>query len=157
MARQFAAPFRALGQTGATPAAAKVLDEGHCVHHAAAQNIDRRYFVRQSGALSCSHFKVAGDAARITSIGKCEVFFGCVDGSVLYLSFVLQNPKRRDLVLDLLKTGQHSLAIVSDGLIVRSNGLVRGSPTSSEVEDGGKRGRASRPQNTRAGEEWCDW
>src|SRR6266436_2699253 len=134
-------------------AAAERLYQRHCVHHAAAENIYRSNFGSESRTLSSCHLKVAGDATRITSVGECEVFFGCVDGRVLYLSFVLQNPKRRDVVLHLLKTGQHSLAIISDGLIVRSDGLVRGSPTSSDVEDGEKRGRASRPQNTGAGEQ----
>ena len=117
---------------GAIPAAAECLNQRHRVHHAASENIYGGDFVGERRAPRSCYFKVAGYAARIASVGECEVFFGCSDGRVLYLSFVLQNPKRRDVVFNLLKTGQHSLAIVCDGLIVRSDGLVRGSPASPD-------------------------
>ena len=122
--REFAAAFGALREFGATPATTEGLDQRDGIYHSAAENIDRGDFVGESRALSGGHFKVAGDATRIASVGKCEIFLGGGDGRVLYLGFVLQNPKRRDVVLDLLKTGQHRLTIVGDGLIVRSDGLV---------------------------------
>ena len=122
--RQFAAAFRARRQLGAIPAATESLHERYGVHHAAAENIYRGDFVGESGALRGGHFKIASDAAFVARDGQLEVFLGCGDRRVLYLSFVLQNPQRSDVVLDLLETGQHSLSIVRDSLIVRSDGLV---------------------------------
>src|SRR6266852_1932483 len=87
-------------------------------------------------------------AALVARDGEFQIFLSCRDGFILNLSFVFEDPQCSYVVLDLLEARKHGLAIVSDGLIVRGDGLVRGSPTSSDVENGEKRGRASRPQNT---------
>src|SRR6267154_6013262 len=155
-ANQLAATFGTLGQVGAIPVTTKSLNERDGVYHAAAENIYRSEFVGESRTLSGCYLEVAGDAALVAHDGEFQIFLSCRDGFVLNLSFVFEDPQCSHVVLDLLEARKHGLAIVSDGLIVRSDGLVRGSPTSSDVENGEKRGRASRPQNTGAGEQCCD-
>src|SRR4029077_17734103 len=98
-------------------------------------------------AFSGSHFKVAGDSTGVASIGKFQIFLSRDNCFVLNLGFVLKDAKGRHVVLDLLKAGQHGLAIVGDGLIVGSDGLVRGGPAPSYVEDRKQSRWTSRPQN----------
>src|SRR5882672_5633976 len=124
IAGQFAAAFRAFGQDGAIPPAAESLNQRHCVHHSAAENIYRSDFGRERRTLSGGHLEVAGDAALVTRDSELQVFLGCSDGSFLRLSFVLEDPQCRYVVLNLLKTRQHGLAIIGDSLIVSSDGLV---------------------------------
>jgi len=123
-ARQLAATFGTLGQGGAIPSTTQGLDKLHSVHHAAAKNIYRSDFVGESCTLSGCYFEVAGDAALVARDGEFQIFLSCDDGSVLNLSFVLEDPQCGYVVLDLLEARQHSLAIIGDGLIVRGDGLV---------------------------------
>ena len=74
-----------------------------------------------------------------------KYFWSRRDGFVLDLSFVLEDAQGRYVVFDLLKTRQHSLAIVGDGLIVRSDGLVGDSPAPPYVEESKQSRRPSRP------------
>src|SRR6266436_10222309 len=122
--RQSATAFGSFGQGRAIPAAAEGLDEGHCAHHAAAENIHRSDFVGESRTLSGCHLQVAGDTALVTRDGEFKIFLSGRDGFVLNLSFMLENPQCSYVVLYLLKAGQHGLAIIGDSLIVSSGGLV---------------------------------
>ena len=70
------------------------------------------------------HFEVTRDAAPVTRDGEFQIFPSCDDGFVLNLSFVLENPQCRNVVLNLLKPGQYGLAIIGDCLIVSGDGLV---------------------------------
>src|SRR5207244_8388066 len=92
-------------RSGAIPAPAESLDEAHGAHHAAAKNIHCRYFVGKSGALSGRHFEIASDAASVARDGEFQVFLGGIDSFLLNLSFVLEDPQCRYVVLNLLKTG----------------------------------------------------
>ena len=123
-AGQLAAAFRACRQRGAIPAAAKRLDQRDCVHHAAAENIYRSDFGSESRILSGCDLEVAGDAAVVTRNSEIQISPGRGDSFFLRLGFVLEDPQCRNAVLDLLKTGQHGLAIISDFLIVDSVCLV---------------------------------
>jgi hypothetical protein len=105
-AGQLAAAFGSVWQGGSVPPATKGLDEGDGIYHAAAENIDRSDFVGESGALSSSHFQVAGDAALVTGDGEVQILLSRCDGFVLNLSFVLEDAQCRYIVFDLLEAGQ---------------------------------------------------
>src|SRR4029077_9125898 len=103
---------------------AQGLDKEYSVHHAAAENVDGSNFVRESRALCGCYFKVAGNATFVTGVREFQIFLGSSHSFVLNLSFVFENPQSGYIVLNLLKAGEHGLAIIGDGLIIVSDGLV---------------------------------
>src|SRR5690242_798680 len=121
---QFAAAFWALRYFGAIPATAKSLNQCHGVYHAPAENVYGGDFVRERGGLSGCHLQIASYAPLVARVGKRQIFLRCDAGLVLNLSFVLENAQGCYVVFNLLKAGQHGLAIVGDRLIVSSDGLV---------------------------------
>jgi hypothetical protein len=109
---------------------------GRASLHAAAENINRSDFVGESRALSGGHFEVAGDAALVTRDGEFQILLSCRDGFVLNLSFVLEDPQCRYVVLNLLKAGaarrgRHwvqttllSRSVAAFGLLPARNGMA---------------------------------
>jgi hypothetical protein len=88
---QLAATLGVLRQFGAIPTTAERLNQGHCGYHASAKNIYGSDFIGESGALSCGHLKIAGDATLVTCCGELEILLRGSDCRVLNLSFVLED------------------------------------------------------------------
>src|SRR3984957_2937046 len=131
LAREFAAAFRARRQRRAIPSPAEGLHQRDCIHHAPAKNINRGDFVRESGGLRRCHLQIAGDSAGIACVRELEIPLRGNDRFVLHLRFVLENSQCSHVVFHLLETRQHDFAIIGDGLIVCSDGLIGGSPAPS--------------------------
>src|SRR6266403_6142857 len=157
IACQPAAAFGACRQGGAIPAAAERLDQEDGAGHATPKNIDGGHFVSEGCTLCRGHFQITGYAASIASEGQLQVFLGSEDRTLLYVCFLLENTKRRQVVFDLQKTCQDGFAIVGDGLVVGSNGLIRAGPAATRIKDGRNGRRANRPENARARQERGDY
>src|SRR6267378_6220423 len=156
-AGQPAAAFRACRQGGSIPTAAERLDQRDCGHHATAENIDRGNFVSEGCTLCCRHFQITRYTASIASEGQLQVFSRSEDGTLLCVRFLLENTKCRQVVFDLLKTSQDCFAVVGDGLVVGSDGLIRVGPATTRVKDGRNRRRANRPEDARARQQRGDY
>src|SRR5437879_6845197 len=144
-------------QAEAIPVAAELLNEEDGAGHATAENIDCGHFVSEGCTLCCGHFQITRYAASIASEGQLQVFLGSDDRTLLCVRFLLENTKRRQVVFDLLKTCQDGFAIVGDGLVVGSNGLIRAGPAATRIKDGRNGRRANRPENARARQERGDY
>src|SRR5882762_9927362 len=156
IAGQPAAAFRARRQGGAIPAAAERLDQEDGTGHPAAENIDRGHFVSEGRTLCCGHFQITGYAASIASEGQLQVFLGSEDRTLLRVCFLLENAKCCQVVFDLLEASQDGFAVVGDGLVVGSDGLIRVGAATTRVKNGRNCRRANRPEDARAGQERGD-
>jgi hypothetical protein len=83
---------------------------------------------RESCTLGGCHLQVTRDATLVASDCELQVFLRCGNCCCLNLRFVLEDPQRCDVVLDLLKAGQDRLAVVGDCLVVGPYGLIRVGP-----------------------------
>src|SRR6267143_3866165 len=157
IAGQPAAAFGACGQGGAIPTAAERLDQEDGTGHPAAENIDCGHFVSEGCTLCCGHFQITRYAASITSEGQLQIFLGSENCTLLCVCFLFENTKCRQVVFDLLKTSQDCFAVVGDGLVVGSDGLIRVGPATTRVKDGRNRRRANRPEDARARQQRGDY
>ena len=124
IAGQPAAAFRAFRQGGAIPAAAERLDQEYGTGHPAAENVDCGHFISEGCTLCGGHFQITGYAASITSKGQLQIFLGSENCTLLCVCFLFENTKCRQVVFDLLKASQDCFAVVGDGLVVGSDGLI---------------------------------
>ncbi len=92
--------------------------------HATPENVYCGDLVRESRALSSSHFQVTGDTTLVPCHGEFQVFLGCDHSFLLDLSFFLEDAQCGKVVFHLLKAGKHGLAIGRHRLLVNSDRLV---------------------------------
>src|ERR1019366_7488370 len=133
-ARELAATFRSLRQTQSVPPAPKGLDQQHGVRHTTAQNIDGSHFIRKRRALRSNYLEITCDSTPVANDRKIERSLRRRDGFILDLSFVFKDSHRREIVFDLLKSGEHAFAIGSDLIVIGGTRLIVERTPSSTVE-----------------------
>src|SRR6202795_3080074 len=140
-------------QSGAIPASTERLHQQDSSGEATAENIHGGHFVDQRRTLRRGHFQITGDSASIPSEREVQGFLRRDDRALLRVCFLFKDSQRRQIVFHLLKAGQHSLAVIGNGFIIGSNGLIETGPPPPRVKNGRDCGWAGGPEDARPGEQ----
>jgi hypothetical protein len=118
------------------PATADSLNQDHRRDHPLAADLGEYSLVREQHRLGVNYVQVADQSPGVPIHGNLLGLLGIVHGRGLGLSFALQNTQSRQLVLDLLKSGEDGLLILRERLAVCRGRLANSSTCASRVENG---------------------
>jgi hypothetical protein len=107
-------------QLSRIPSAAQRLNQQHTSRHAPRKNIHRRPLILQRDGLRSDHLQVTDNPARILSSRNSQRILSSFNGAILNSRLLLQNTKRRQIILHLLERSEHCLPITRhSGVISR--------------------------------------
>src|SRR6266478_2452932 len=135
------------------PAAAKRLDQSGAGDETTLADIDRRHGVGQRGLIGDDDARIRDGAGQILVIEDPRGLECCRHSLVLHLGLLSEDAQRRELVLDLLESGQHALPVIRDGLLEEGARLFYDSGARAGIEHCFHKGRSKRPEAARSGQQ----
>src|ERR1700730_8978302 len=140
-------------QLSGVPSAAQRLNQRGTRDEPALPDIDGRNGIGERGLIGDEDARIRDSAGQILVIEDPRGLECCRHSLVLHLGLLGEDAQRRELVLDLLKPGQHALPVIRDGLLEEGARLLYDSGARAGIEHGFHKGRSKRPEAARSGQQ----